>query len=338
LRPGASILGICFAVLLPYAPRQALAASETWSGGGPSGNWSNSANWSGGAAPGSTSGITSPDIALFNTAVSTGTWGGSAGNPVVIDQATQNIGGITFSTSAGSYFIGSTGGNPLLLSSTGGIQIASSLSGSGITETINAPLIIEPATTTSLATYTFANSSGIASDTLFFGGAITGGATTALNGSDSSPEGGAIVLLLTGSNAGANTIAGLISDGASQSSTPVSQAGIAINKQGSGAWYLTNNGNTYTGETAIQGGILNVSSLSDYGVPSAIGARTASEESNANGGIGLLIAGGTLQYTGATNQSTDRQQRRQSLSERGHTHPYPHGQQWRRQHLQPEPV
>ena len=127
---------------------------------------------------------------------------------------------ITFGNSAGSYFIGSTGGNPLLLSSAGTIQIASTLAGSGVAETINAPLIIEPATTTSLATYTFSNLNGTASNTLVFGGSITGGTTTALNTSDSSPEGGAIVLLLTGSNTGANTISGLISDGASQLASP----------------------------------------------------------------------------------------------------------------------
>ena len=39
---------------------------------------------------------------------------GLASTPVVIDSAGQNIGGINFDTAAGSYFIGSTGGNSLL--------------------------------------------------------------------------------------------------------------------------------------------------------------------------------------------------------------------------------
>src|SRR5208282_1747479 len=96
LNPRSVALGLYLAGLaglLPYGSQSALAASQTWNGASPSGNWSNTANWAGGAAPGSTSGTTSTDIATFNTAVTSGTWGGSAGNPVVIDQSAQNIWG-----------------------------------------------------------------------------------------------------------------------------------------------------------------------------------------------------------------------------------------------------
>jgi len=62
---------------------QALAASETWSGSGGNGNWSNTNNWVGGVAPGSTSSTSSADVAVFNAAIANG-WGNS-GTPVVID-------------------------------------------------------------------------------------------------------------------------------------------------------------------------------------------------------------------------------------------------------------
>ena len=100
------------------------AASQTWTGGSVvNGNWSTIGNWSGGAAPGSTSLTTSTDIATFNAAIAN-TWGNAAGNPIVIDSASQNISGITFTGAAGNYFIGSTGGNALKLTSGGTIQIA----------------------------------------------------------------------------------------------------------------------------------------------------------------------------------------------------------------------
>jgi autotransporter-associated beta strand protein len=294
------------AVSLPLS-HSGQAASATWNPTPGDANWiptTGDTDWNTGVNtnPGSTSSLTNADVATFNSA--------STQTTIAINSATLDIGGITFDTNAASYTIGASGangGNSLLLSSGGTVQIASTFLGNGTTETINAPVVIEAASSSSIGTYTFANNSTNGSDVLNFAGAITGGTTTATNGNDSGQEGGSIVLLLTGANTGANTLSGAITDGSSQAVVPVSQRGVAINKTGSGIWYLTNNGNTYTGETAIEAGVLNVSSLSNYGVASAIGARTASEESNANGGIGLLIAGGTLQYTGASNQSTNRQ-------------------------------
>ena len=72
-------------------------------------------------------------------------------------------------------------------------------------------------------------------------------------------------LTLTGSNAGANTFAMLIGQAGGQTT---------LSKTGPGTWYLTNTGNTYTGETILGGGVLNVASVADYGVASSIGART----------------------------------------------------------------
>ena len=132
-----SLAAICTALLA----QPARAGNQTWTGGNAtSGNWSNSDSWNGGNAPGSTSSTTSPDVATFNTAIAN-TWGNSALNPIVIDSATQNIGGITFSGAAGSYFIGSTSGNALTLSDGGTIQILSGI-GAGLVETIQAPLTL----------------------------------------------------------------------------------------------------------------------------------------------------------------------------------------------------
>ena len=73
---------------------------------------------------------------------------------------------------------------------------------------------------------------------------------------------------------------------------------------------LTSTTNSYTGVTDITG-ILNAASLADYGVASSIGARTLAQESGTGDGIGIHIGSvttaGTLQYTGSTAQSTNRQ-------------------------------
>lgn len=71
---------------------------------------------------------------------------------------------------------------------------------------------------------------------------------------------------------------------------------------------LTLNGvNSYTGETVIAGGgTVNVTTVSDYGVPSSIGARTLAQENNTVTGVGLHFQGGTLKFIGSTAQSTNR--------------------------------
>jgi len=81
----------------------------------------------------------------------------------------------------------------------------------------------------------------------------------------------------------------------------------------SGTMFITNPNDSYSGVLSISpGATANVSSFSDYGLPSAIGNRASSSETNSTtdsvtNGIGLHIAGGTLQYTGSTAQETNRQ-------------------------------
>ncbi|WP_395746032.1 autotransporter-associated beta strand repeat-containing protein [Prosthecobacter sp.] len=57
--------------------------------------------------------------------------------------------------------------------------------------------------------------------------------------------------------------------------------------------------NSYTGATTITSGVLNVTSLANGGSSSNIGASS-------NAAANLVLNGGTLQYTGSTNVSTDR--------------------------------
>ena len=239
--PGLSITflaAICVVLFL----QPAMAGNQTWTGGNAtSGNWNTVGNWSGGAAPGSTSGTTSTDVATFNAAIAN-TWGNSTLNPIVIDSATQNIGGITFTDAAVAYFIGSTGGNGLTLSSGGTIQI-SALSNQWITETINAPLTLA-------GSYTFAdNDNGHSGTNLLY---IRGQLNTGVAGSQS--------LTLTGTNVGppdasfwrASMIAGTITGSG------------AITKTGTGTWCLgeggsgdTNNQNyQYSGDINVNAGIL----------------------------------------------------------------------------------
>ena len=230
-----SIAALITAGSLP-TPR-AQAADQIWDGGsGTNGNWSTLLNWVGDtAAPGATSGTTNADVATFNAAI-TNTWG-LVGTPIVLDSATLNLGGIRFDSAAGSYFIGTTGGNSLLLSSGGTIQSLGSLTATNAIETINAPLVIQGADGIYTFTNNSANGAGVGAGTLDFGGSITGGAA------------GATVMTLSGSNTNANTISGTIGNGSATS--------LAITKSGAGTWKLSGT-NTYTGETTISAGTLRV--------------------------------------------------------------------------------
>ena len=230
--PTAALFSLSLAFLM-LTGQPAQAASASWSSTGASSNWSSSSNWGGSTAPGSTS-VTNSDIATFNSALGTV---GTSGNPVVIDSASQYIGGLTFDTaSVGAFFIGSTNGNSLLLTSGGAIQLTTTVTA---TETINAPLVIQGAN----GTYSLLNNSS-SSGALVIGGRITGGTA------------GATSLTLGGSSTSTNAISGVIANGSATS--------LAITVNGAGTWLLSGT-NTYSGGTTVGSGTVTTTTAQSLG-------------------------------------------------------------------------
>lgn len=247
------------AVILGVAAMGGLvhAANQTWTGGSvANGNWSTGANWNGGAAPGATSGTTSTDVATFNAAIAN-TWGNASGNPVVIDSATQNLGGFTFTgaiggANNGAFYIGATGGNTLLLSSGGTTQVTSGLTYTNPQININAPVQIQGA---GGGTYTFSDDMARLNTTSYSGLQLLGGMTGAAT------AGNTTVLTLSGAHINGNNgyyssrITGL-GDGAAGGK-------VAVVKSGTGAWILANN--TFTGGVTLNDGILLVGGTTPVG-------------------------------------------------------------------------
>ncbi|MEP6671567.1 MAG: autotransporter-associated beta strand repeat-containing protein [Chthoniobacter sp.] len=263
-RKNAFILAGSITALVTYG--SAHAANQIWNGGSVvDAVWSTVANWVGVAAPGATGTTTNTDVATFNAPIAN-TWGSSAATPIVVDSG-RNVGGINIDSAAGSYFIGSTGGNTLAVSSGGTIQMLNTLGANGITVTVNAPLQIQGAN----GTYALANNSSTAAGTLKFGGSISGGAA------------GATVLTLDGSNTNANTISGSIANGSATT--------LGLTKNGVGTWYLTGS-NSYSGATTLNQGILNANSSSALGNGSATNT--------------LIFNGGTLQAGGSISSPSTR--------------------------------
>jgi len=152
------------------------------------------------------------------------------------------------------------------------------------------------------ATLTFGGSSGstatlsTGTGTLTVGGTVTDTAAGNPNGSLLSGNlslGAATRTFTIGdSSAAANdlTVSALI--------TKTGTGAVGIIKAGAGTLALTNPANTFNGVTTINAGILNVTKLSDGGVPSGIGQAAATANQ-------LVINGSTLAYTG-TGDSTDK--------------------------------
>src|SRR3954467_13389513 len=121
-----ALVGAAAAAAAMFASSGVFAASGIWSGGGATSDWSDAGNWDN--VPGATSGITSADIATFNS---------NPTNLTVAVDANRNISGITFDTiNAGAFTIG---GNPLLLTSGGTIKINDPVDAA---ETINSALTV----------------------------------------------------------------------------------------------------------------------------------------------------------------------------------------------------
>jgi autotransporter-associated beta strand protein len=87
---------------------------------------------------------------------------------------------------------------------------------------------------------------------------------------------------------------------ASLSISSIQASAARLTKAGAGTLRLTGV-NYYSGATVINGGVLNVATLANVNTPSSIGTGSV-----AGSAADLVIDGGTLQYTGATDQSTDR--------------------------------
>ena len=100
-------------------------------------------------------------------------------------------------------------------------------------------------------------------------------------------------LTLGGANTDANEIQGIIAD-----NNTAGGGTIALVKADAGKWILSG-ANSYTGNTTISNGTLSVSSLANAGSASNLGNFTTA------GATGLILSGGTLQYTGG-NVSIDR--------------------------------
>jgi autotransporter-associated beta strand protein len=144
---------------------------------------------------------------------------------------------------------------------------------------VNAPLILEPATTTTPGNYTFSNFSGTASHPLTIGGPVSGGTTTQN-----------ISLLLDGSNTGANTVSGSIGNG-------TASGGVSLTKNAGGTWSLSgSNANTYTGKTTVSAGTLILNKTPGVDAISSTGATGTNTD--------LQITGGTVQLN-ASNQIID---------------------------------
>ena len=79
----------------------------------------------------------------------------------------------------------------------------------------------------------------------------------------------------------------------------ISGSGFSLTKGGDGTLVLSGGANSYSGATAIEGGVLSVSSLANAGANSDLGAYPTT------GAAGIVLNGGTLRYT-SSGASVDR--------------------------------
>ena len=153
----------------------------------------------------------------------------------------------------------------------------------------------------------------VANGATFYAGATTFASKFTVNGTGNSENRGAI-RLDGGTISGNITLAGNSTFGNSGTNVAATFSGVISGAfgiagaatTGTGASFVLSGPNTYTGVTSINK-LFRVTTLSNYGVAGALGARTLAQETATGDGIGIAFRGGTLQYTGATAQSTDRQ-------------------------------
>ncbi|MBP6602574.1 MAG: autotransporter-associated beta strand repeat-containing protein [Verrucomicrobiales bacterium] len=187
------------------------------SGGG---DFHSSGNWSPNAVPGFN------DAALFDVAMSGDVTLSAGASP----------GRIEFGTDATSFSLGALNGSSLTFSNGGDISILSNLVLSNQTFTINAPLVLTPDSATTPGSFTVRNDASSPTSVLSLAGNLSSGSTTGIE-----------TLTLRGTNTGANTIGGVISNGGASA--------LSLTKADAGTWTLSG-ANTFTGGTSIEGGIL----------------------------------------------------------------------------------
>ena len=260
----------------------------------------------------------------FNQSVGSLAGGGSTGGNVTLGTGTLTVGGNNAST---TYAGRLNGTGSLTQAGTGTLTLTGNNTYTGVT-TVSAGTLQagNGGTSGSLGTGAVTDNGALVfnrTDNLTQAGAISG--------TGSLTQAGTGTLTLTGNNTytGVTTVSagtlqagnggtsgslgtGAVTDNGAlvfNRTDNLTQAGAisgtgSLTQAGTGTLTLTGN-NTYTGVTTLAGGVLNVASVSDYGVASAIGNRAASAEGLSK--VGLLFEGGTLQYTGSANQSTNRQ-------------------------------
>ncbi len=277
----AATLTVCF------IPASSRAASATWSATPTNGFWeatSGETNWTTGEAtfPGALDALTNADVATFLTSSATTVAINSSG---VGNSSPLGIRGMTFGVNLNTpsaFTIGSAGanaGNSLLLGHSGNITFVSGSTGT-VTQIINAPLVLQPASASTAGTYQFINSSA-ATNALEINGNISGGTTTL-----------GIALTLSGTNTNAgNVLSGVISNGAAAGN-------VSLSKANSGTWSITGTNNSFAGGVLVNQGTLNVATISNAGINSSIGTG----QINFNGSSG---GAGRLRVTGAGG-ATDR--------------------------------
>ncbi len=215
-------LAAAAAMALAALPAVTQAASDVWNVNS-DGSWATGTNWFSLSAPGATSGTANTDVATFGAVI-------SAARAITVD-ANRNIGGINFNANSSAYTL--SGGNILL---TNGSIIQTSGAGSAHTDVVNTSIQIQG--DGGSANFTAGSSTG--TRLLSIGGGVTG-VSTGLN---------VTTLTLGGANAGANTVGGVIGDGAGGGK-------LALVKSGAGQWNVTNIANSFTGGISLGGGSIN---------------------------------------------------------------------------------
>ncbi len=263
-RASAALLAALVTAGLASAP-SAHALTQTWSNAA-GGDFNTVGNWT-------TTVPVSTDTALFNSALS--------GNVTLSANATP--GSLNFDTNATSFALGTLGGNSLKFANSGNLSVLSTLTGTSNTFTVNAPIVLTPASATTAGAFTIQNNATSPTNTLVVAGGISSGTTS-----------NTTTLTLGGTNTGSNTISGIANGNATT---------FGVTKSGVGTWVLSG-ANTYSGLTQVSGGTLVLNGTNSSAGNTQVGggsAGTLSLGTGANNGL----ASGTITFQNGSIQSSD---------------------------------